>query len=208
MNFDEISVIQIKPFETYEWLLKKHYARRLCPISYAFGAYENNNLLGVITYGMPASNYLCFGVCGEKYKSNVLELNRLCTEPIKNLASKLISESLKLLPKPSIVVSYADTAKKHIGYVYQATNWIYTGKTKERTDRFIGEGKHARHATTDTGLRQFRSAKHRYIYFCGSKTQKKQLENSLNYPRCDYPKGDISRYDASADVNKQILLFT
>jgi hypothetical protein len=39
-----------------------------------------------------------------------------------------------MLPKPTIVVSYADTAMGHIGYIYQASNFLFTGTTKERTD--------------------------------------------------------------------------
>ena len=29
------------------------------------------------------------------------------------------------------MVSYADSGMNHCGYIYQATNWIYTGATKE-----------------------------------------------------------------------------
>ncbi len=202
----KLTVLPIKPFETHAWLLKKHYAKRLCPISYAFGLYENENLVGVVTYGMPASNSLCVGVCGEEYKSNVLELNRLCCNSEKNYASFLISKSLKMLPKNTVVVSYADSAQGHIGYVYQATNWIYTGATKERTDMFAGDGKHSRHGKSN-GLRQFRSSKHRYVYFVGSKTQKIKMLNKLNYEIKDYPKGETKRYDASANVETQKLLF-
>ena len=64
-------VIQIKSFETYSWLKKLHYARRLPSICYAFGLYEDLDLIGVITYGMPASNSLCIGLCGEQFKEKV-----------------------------------------------------------------------------------------------------------------------------------------
>ena len=46
----------------------------------------------------------------------------------------LVGRSLRLLPKPSVVVSYADTAQGHVGYVYQAANFIYTGLSAKRTD--------------------------------------------------------------------------
>ena len=106
----------------------------------------------------------------------VLELNRLCLmENNKNESSFLVANSIKLLPRPTIVVSYADTGQGHVGYVYQATNFLFTGTTKERTDMDAGEGKHSRHGT-DPSIRKFRSAKHRYIFIHGSKTQKNLLK--------------------------------
>ncbi len=46
-----------------------------------------------------------------------------------------------------IIVSYADTSQNHHGYIYQATNWIYTGLTKKNTDKFDinNPNKHSRH---------------------------------------------------------------
>ena len=171
-------VIPIKSEEAVPWIMQKHYAKRLPSISYAFGLYENNKLVGVVTYGIPASNSLCEGVCGKEYKEYVIELNRLCLlDNTKNQSSFLVGNSIKMLPKPKIIVSYADTAQGHVGYVYQATNFLFTGTTKERTDMSAGEGKHSRHAT-DPLIRQFRSAKHRYIYIHGNKTDKKLLQKN------------------------------
>ena len=119
-------VLPIKNEEAYPWLLKKHYAKRLPMIIYAFGLYENSELIGVCTYGLPASPTLCTGICGKEFSSNVIELNRLCLQNnLKNQASFLVANSIKLLPKPSIVVSFADASQGHVGYVYQATNFIY-----------------------------------------------------------------------------------
>jgi len=203
-----MKVLPIKSEEAVPWILQKHYAKRLPSISYAFGLYIDNQLKGIVTYGIPASNALCEGVCGVDNKSFVIELNRLCLQDnTKNEASFLVANSIKLLPKPMVIVSYADTAQGHVGYVYQATNFLFTGTTKERTDMFAGEGKHSRHAT-DPSVRQFRSAKHRYVYIHGNKTERKKLLKSLNYKQEPYPKGDIKKYDSSAKVATQNLLFT
>lgn len=200
MKVEPITYDEIKP-----WILKKHYALRTPSISYAYGLYsEVNELIGVVSYGIPASPNLCVGVCGPEYKDKVIELNRLVIDD--GIPSFLISQSLKMLPSPKIVVSYADCAMGHIGYVYQATNWLYTGKTKERTDMFAGEGYHARHHKGDSSIRQFRSSKHRYIYFIGKKIEKKLMRKALKYPVLDYPKGDTKKYDASAKISKQMLL--
>ena len=71
-------VREISKKETHYLLLNVHYARRLPPMSYSYGLFLGMNLVGVVTYGMPASPSLCVGVCGKEYRDRVLELNRLC----------------------------------------------------------------------------------------------------------------------------------
>ena len=95
---------------------------------------------------------------------------------------------MKLLPKPKIIVSYADTAYGHQGLVYQASNFLFTGTTKPRTDMASENGKHSRHSLGDKTQRVFRSSKHRYVFFIGSKFQKKTYLESLKYPIQTYPK--------------------
>tara|TARA_R110002049_G_scaffold4973_2_gene34741 strand:+ start:68 stop:679 length:612 start_codon:yes stop_codon:yes gene_type:complete len=193
----------IQNYETKTWLLNKHYAKRMPSISYAFGLYDDDFLIGICTFGSPPSPSLCVGVCGEEHKNKVVELNRLILETDKpNSASFLVSQSLKLLPKPSIVISYADTKQGHVGYIYQATNFFYTGATVERTDMGGIDGKHSRHAK-DPNIRVFRSSKHRYITFTGSRLQKKKLTKLLKYKTESYPKGKSKKYDASGYVETQ-----
>ena len=209
---------QINSKETYPWILDKHYARRVPNIIYAFGLYYNQNLVGIITFGNPPSPALCEGVCGEEHKDKVIELNRLCLQNnYKNEASILVSRSLKLLPKPKIVVSYADISKCHVGYVYQATNFIYTGLSAKRTEwRIRGSNLHGRTVSEinldkrKNNLDKFeyidRPRKHRYVYIVGNKKDKKNLKNKLNYNIQDYPKGDLSYYDSGNAVQTQGLL--
>ena len=184
-----MKVLPIKSFEAKPWILLKHYAKRMPSISYAFGLYENNELVGVCTYGMPASPSLCMGVCGIGHKHKVLELNRLCIETTtKNSASILVGRSLQMLPKPKIIVSYADTKQNHVGYIYQATNFLFTGTTKPRTDIAGKNGKHSRHHLGDKTKRVFRSAKHRYIFINANKRERKKLLKQINYQIMEYPK--------------------
>jgi hypothetical protein len=202
--------LKVEPIPTTEakpWILKKHYAKRMPCVQYAFGLFDNRVLRGVVTFGQPASPWLCLGVCGELYKDKVIELNRLCIDDgLKNGASCLIGRALHLLPS-SIVVSYADTKQGHIGYVYQSTNWLYTGLTKERTDMYSESG-HSRHHCGDTSRRQERSAKHRYVYFCGNRKERKAMLDALKYEVQPYPKGQTRRYDAGAKIDTQPLLFS
>jgi hypothetical protein len=215
-------VLPIKNEETYPWLLKKHYAKRIPQIMYAFGLYDGTSLVGICTYGIPASPALCMGVCGKEYSDKVLELNRVCLlDNKKNQASFLVANSIKLLPMPSIIVSYADTDKGHIGYVYQATNFLYTGLSANRVDWTIKGQEHKHSKTISDGMTlesikekygdDFyyveRSRKHRYIYFHGNKKQKKELKFLLKYEILDYPKGASKKYDSGKNVETQELLF-
>ena len=123
------SIVAIPRESVVDWLLNKHYAERVPQITHSFGCFVDGILQGVITYGIPPSPSLCMGVCGEQWKDNVYELNRLAMvdEHDKDLGSYFVANSMKLMPKPSIIVSYADTSMGHVGYVYPATNFIYTG---------------------------------------------------------------------------------
>jgi hypothetical protein len=205
---EDYKVIGIKAEETHAWLLNKHYAKRLPTITDSFGLYEKNHLVGVLTFGVPASPFLCKGICGEEHSKIVRELNRLClSDNKKNQASYFVAKALKLLSKPKIIVSYADTEQGHIGKVYQACNFLYTGATKERTDVDTGD-KHSRHIKgLDYSKRKNRSSKHRYVYFIGSKKERKQLKESLRYPVEPFPIGESRRYDAGGTVKTQPLLF-
>jgi hypothetical protein len=217
-----VQVIQIQPKETYQWLLEKHYAKRIPQIMHAFGLYVDGVLKGVVTYGIPASPTLCMGICGKEYSDKVLELNRLCLmENNKNESSFLVSNSIKLLPKPTIVVSYADTSQGHVGYVYQATNFLYTGLSANRVDWTIKGMEHKHSKTISDGMTlesikekygddfyyTERSRKHRYILFHGSKTDKKIMRKLLKYNIEPYPKGDSQKYDAGGNIQTQQVMF-
>lgn len=222
---EKYTVKPIDSWECHDWILNKHYARRIPPIEYSFGLYLDFSLCGIVTFGTPVSNSLR-NIWNNVYK--VIELNRLVVNDNieKNTLSYFVSNSISLLPKPTVLVSYADTAQNHNGYIYQATNWIYTGLSADRTD-FIIDGMESLHGasivdksrgmenrmeylkTKYEGKYKYvkRSRKHRYFYFTGSKTDKKIMKKMLPYEIQSYPKGDNIRYDASYKPQTQIKLF-
>ncbi len=190
---NKYSIMQISYEETKPYILGIHYAKRMPNVMFAFGLFLYGELKGVVTFGMPASPFLCRGICGDEFRKSVLELNRLCLKNnLKNEASMLVSAAIKMLPKPRIIVSYADTNQGHLGYVYQACNFLFTGTTKPRTDMAAKDGKHSRHHSGDKTNRVNRSAKHRYVMFTGSKREKKVLLESLRYPTLPYPKQNLA----------------
>lgn len=203
-----------------EWFLKKHYAKRLPMCSYCFSLLNEKNLVvGVCTFGQTPSIQLNYSLSDNKF--NVLELNRLITNDDldKNATSYFVGKCLKLLPKPLIIVSFADTTKNHHGYIYQATNWIYTGLNAERyewkskskpnlhyrniAERYIGIDKNE----VEDLYKQQLSRKHRYVYFLGNRKQNKEMLNGLKYNIENYPKGDNKNYDASYQPSVQTTMF-
>lgn len=202
------TVSKIDSKDTYYYLLNIHYAKRIPSISYAYGLFDDDYLVGVICYGTPSSSPLRTGIAGKENAHRVLELNRLCLlDNKKNEASILISKSILLLPHGCIIVSYADSSQNHIGTVYQATNFIYTGLSAKRTDYKVKGLEHIHtqtlidkfrhHDNRTKAMRDFygddfyvvdRPRKHRYVYITGSKTMKKKLKMQLKYKIENYPK--------------------
>ena len=198
--------------------MKKHYARRMPQISHSFGLFENKLLVGICAFGVPACQ-----ANSSLGKYPMVELVRLVVETKKkNASSILISGSFKLLPKPIAIISYADKSVNHIGYIYQATNWIYTGISSGDVEYVIdGKHTHRKNAYNQFGTGSKTSIekmghivdsikqgdKHRYCYFLGSKKQKKEMLKALKYPILPYPKGESKRYDTSAEFPTQIRIF-
>jgi hypothetical protein len=79
------------PYEqAVPWFIKKHYAKRIPSVSWAFGLYINDVLEGVVSYGTPASPSLVKGVCGKENADKVVELNRLVlNEKLPNINIKI-----------------------------------------------------------------------------------------------------------------------
>lgn len=211
-----------------EWLLKKHYLKRMTSFTYSFGLYENEILVGIITFGNAIPNTMKKSLFGDKYMDYVYELNRLCTNDNldKNANSFFISESFKLLPKPMIIVSYADKSVGHHGYIYQATNFIYTGESHTQMDWKL-KGKEHIHSRTlmdefafekdrikklkekyGSQLYQvMREPKYRYVYILSDKKLKKKIMEEKMFEIKSYPKGDNKRYDSSYKPNVQLKIF-
>lgn len=180
-------------------ILNVHYAKRMPSITYVYGLFKNNELVGVCSFGSPPSQALCIGICGKQYSKNVIELNRLVLlYNEKNQASYFIAQCLKLLPKPKIVVSYADTSQNHKGIVYQASNFVYTGLSEKRPEwRLQDSNLHSKTLCERYSLQERktnssfyvtnRPRKHRYILFLGSKKEKKSFQANFKYQSFQYP---------------------
>jgi hypothetical protein len=225
---DKYYIKSIDKYLVKEWLLHKHYLKRMTTFTYQFGLFEKDVLVGVITFGNAIPLTMKKSLFGEKYMNCVYELNRLCTNDNldKNANSYFVSEVFKLLPKPLIIVSYADKSIGHNGYIYQATNFMFTGESHTQLDWKL-KGKEHIHSRTlmdefafqenrveklkekygDMLYQVRREPKYRYVYILADKRIKKQIMQDKLFQIQKYPKGDNIKYDASYKPTIQTQLF-
>lgn len=219
---NKYKVLPVDYRECKDWFLRKHYAKRIPNCTYCFGLYSEDadslfgNLVihGVISFGISANNNLNEIVQG----CDTLELNRLIVDEglEKNSLSFFVSTALSLLPKPMLVVSYADPGNGHHGYIYQATNWIYTGVGSAHNE-FIKDGKkyHQKTMFDRYGTSSVQNAiergytpilsvgKHRYLMLLCKKRDRNKFLAAIPWAKQPYPKGDNKNYDSSYQPPKQ-----
>jgi len=210
-----------------EWLLYKHYLRRMASFSYAYGLYDGAKLCGVCTFGNAVPMQMKRSLCGFELEHLVYELNRLVIDGTmpRNTASFFVSRCLSLLPKPLVVVSYADASVGHTGYVYQATNFWYTGLSHTQKDWKLRGSEHLHSRTLmdefaftpnrveklkekygDDLYQVERPAKHRYVTFVGTRRDKAKLWKAKLFDVLPYPKAENKRYDDQYEPTTQLRL--
>ena len=218
MRIRDLHVQPISRKSALPMIIDRHYMHKIPPMSAAFGLLYNENLIGVVTYGVSASMTLRRGVCGTEEAQNVFELTRLWTEDFspKNAESYLIGQSLKMLKK-EIIVTFAEISAGHVGTIYQASNFIYVGLSAKRTDWKVKGKEHLHSATIADEFRGLknrsalmrekygddfyllpRSRKHKYIYFNAKKKRRQELISKLKYKVQPYPKKNNENKNGAA----------
>jgi hypothetical protein len=172
----------------------------------AFGAFVGARLLGALTLGAGPSN--AYSLVDGATPDHCLTLSRLwlSDELPHNSESRFIGVVLRALKRNTrlkFLVSYADPAQSHLGTIYQATGWVYTGLSQATPLYDIGDGRryHSRslsHSFGSHGLAHFQrhgidvklvpqQAKHRYLYFLDQAWRAR-----LRAPELPYPKKEVS----------------
>jgi len=207
VNVKDLEVRKIDYKKAMSVIIEKHYLHRKCPCSIALGLFKKEDLIGVIVFGKPSSYTLCEGIAGKDESKNVIELSRLwvCDSMPKNTESWFISRAINKCPF-EIIVSFADTEQGHIGYIYQATNWIYCGESKKQkyfrlkdnSENNGGINYRRRERMSKLKIIEkygeeyveeyYSSLKYRYIYFNANKKRRKELFKKLRYEILPYPK--------------------
>lgn len=167
------------------------------------GVYEDNKYIGCIIFGRGVSKSLLTSYNLEINEG--CELVRIALKAHKSTVSKMISIAVKMLKKKDIglrlIVSFADTNQKHLGKIYQASNWIYSGKTdrsyvyldeygKEWHTRAISRGGHniqfgriKKTPKISDCIKIRREGKHRYLYALDKEMKRQILPLSKPYPK-------------------------
>ena len=168
----------------------------------AFGVVFLGRLLGALTLGVgPKEGHSL--VEGAEPK-NYLTLTRIWLSDVlpPNSESRVLGFLLRSLRRHThlkFLLTYADPAQGHIGIIYQATGWIYTGLSEAMPYYDVGDGvaRHSRslsHAIGTHSLAYFKAhdipikkvaqrSKHRYIYFLDRSWRKYLRVDELPYPK-------------------------
>lgn len=95
------------------------------------GAWENGKFIGVVLFSRGANNRI--GMPYGLEQTEICELTRVALRKHDCFVSQVLAEAIRFLKKKcpdlQMIVSYADCEQGHKGGIYQATNWIYEGKT-------------------------------------------------------------------------------
>lgn len=175
---------------------KFHYSKSVPAYRYAYNVYNNKEeWCGVILYGDGVNMHIAENF--DLKTGEILELERVALNGKQEKTSKAVALSLKLLHKEDpiikIVISYADNRQKHLGIIYQATNWIYIEKVLSTGYQYFynGKWKHKRTINSQEKTKKIREQlpkrkngdKFKYVYCFDKELKEKYLKEALPYPR-------------------------
>lgn len=173
-----------------------HYAKSVPAVQYAYNVYnDNDEWCGCIVYGGGANNNL--SKTFDLNSGEVLELERVALNGKQEQTSKAVALTLKQLHKDDplckIVVSYSDHRQKHLGTIYQATNWIYLGLTITSDTQYFYKGKWTHERTINSRSdrdklkmilpKRENSNKFKYVFVFDKKQRKEYQKMALPYPK-------------------------
>lgn len=110
-----------------------------------YGIYHCDKLIGAVNFGA------CTGA-RDRYAAhvsdikNIRELSRMVVLPRydRNIESYCLSRALKLFkkdyPQMELMITFSRPEKLHFGYIYQATNWFYFGRSNYGKEYVNAEG--------------------------------------------------------------------
>ena len=210
-----------------------HYAKSVPVNPIGYNVYnDKDEWCGVILYAAGANKSI-----GTQYGlpiGGALELVRVALNGKQEHTSQAVAMSLKQLKKDvpicRLVVSYADCDQQHLGTIYQATNWIYTGQeNKGMVSAFIIHGKKTHKKTIhshkvvidgkkmpcpqtlemvrrflDPNAQEFRtSGKRKYLMPLDKKMKKQIAPLAKPYPKNeDWVKIDRAKFKVKEDTSQ------
>jgi hypothetical protein len=178
--------------EAAEYSVKNWHYSRCLPTGklVKYGVWENKKFIGVVIYSRGASPHL--GTALELDQTEVCELTRVALDKHEAPVSQILAITLSQLkldnPGLRAVVSFADPKEGHVGGIYKAGNWLFTGTSNSVIEYFInGRWVHTRGAyhhpkRNATTPKRESPGKFRYIYPLDRPMRRKVSMLALPYP--------------------------
>ena len=204
-----------------EMIQKYHYSNTLPRINkYFLGFFLEKKLVGVITLGWGTRpRHTIQRIFPSLDTKDYLEIGRMCmTEEMpRNSESQMLSQLVKWIrkniPELKILFTWADGMLGKVGYVYQASNFIYAGYSdgemymkdgvkihvRQMKSFLIPEGHNDVRITVRPTVEQmrkynilhFKGKQYRYLMFlCGKQEKKRLLDECLIDLGLPRPKDD------------------
>jgi len=167
-----------------------HYSKRMPQGRNNYiGAWENDKFIGAIVYGFSISPNL--GHAFSLTQFQVTELKRVALNKHLTPVTQIISKSVKLLkdknPDLRLIVSFADSEQSHIGGIYQAGNWVYTGKSTIKQVLIDGRWRNDTHANAEhkhkAKAERMSLPKYKYLYPLDRAMRKQIAPLAKPYPK-------------------------
>ena len=169
-----------------------------------FGVFAREYLRGAITIGVGPKNAHSLVEGAEPSDCATLSRLWLADELPSNSESRVIGYLLRALKRDTdlkFLISYADPSQGHMGTIYQATNWLYTGRSGAMPLYDLGDGipRHSRSLAQTYGTHSKKNfeangidvrtipqeAKHRYLIFLDQSWRSRLRVPTLAYPKKD-----------------------
>lgn len=202
----DMTVGPVAVADAQEFARRYHYTGVGNNLNWRWGLWHGAVLHGIVAYNLPTRR-TCASVFGAEHEHRVWHMGRLILSDAspRNSESRLIGGSLRAIraeyPDVWAVLTYAATDVGHLGYVYQATNAIYTGvggdlnyyidlAGQRRGTHLDGRRVGPERAEAMGWTRHAGGVKHRYVYVLGSKSQRRHRMSLLRLSQFPYPKAN------------------
>ena len=182
--------------------VRNHYLRSLPGgTCLNIGIFAGDRLLGAVALGAgpPNSHSLVEGaVWGDCLALTRLWLSDELPHNSESRTLGLVIRAIRKHTSVKFLLTYADPSQDHVGTIYQATNWLYTGLSAAMPLYDLGDGvaRHSRtiaHSYGSHSVRYFadhgvdvrlvpQESKHRYVYFVDPRWRGRLRVPVLPYP--------------------------
>lgn len=213
----EFNIKEIDKLTALDMIKKYHYSNSLPRLNKVYlGFYLDDELVGAVTLGWGTRPlHTIKKLFPSLYTKDYFEIGRMCMndDMPRNSESQMLKALVKWIkinyPEKKILFTWADGLYKKVGYVYQASNFLYASysegelyskgdeKIHPRSFKKILEIKNDSRITVrptmdqmkKLDIKHYKGKQFRYVFFLCNKSERKKLMNeslvdlNRNYPK-------------------------